>query len=246
MQYAKRDGEEERVLAEPGLKADCPTCDAPLVAKCGAINVWHWAHKGNKDCDPWSEPESEWHVNWKNCVPPESREVILGGGKHRADIRHNDRVVELQHSGISAENIAERERFYGDDMIWVFDATDHAIPYRADNTRGWDAKFSFVHKISARGWHYDQWRWKQGRRIIKNVFTDLWIDLGDNLIFHIDLERFDDRHPEWLAGVGHLHFHQNFIRDNITRGDYDFDYDRALPRNNEVYYRTLTRDEDDY
>ena len=35
----------------------------------------------------------------------------------------NDCVIELQHSAIAADEIAEREDFYGN-MVWVFDATE--------------------------------------------------------------------------------------------------------------------------
>ena len=51
------------------------------------------------------------------------REVVMGeNNEHRADVRlDNSLVIELQHSPISAEMIAERERFYGS-MIWLFDA----------------------------------------------------------------------------------------------------------------------------
>lgn len=43
--------------------------------------------------------------------------------KHIADIKNIDNVViEVQHSYLSAENIAEREKFY-DNMIWLLDGT---------------------------------------------------------------------------------------------------------------------------
>ncbi|PZO47927.1 MAG: hypothetical protein DCF15_18445, partial [Phormidesmis priestleyi] len=42
--------------------------------------------------------------------------------EHRADVRlDSGLVLELQHSSISAETIAEREQFYGF-MVWLFDA----------------------------------------------------------------------------------------------------------------------------
>jgi competence CoiA-like predicted nuclease len=28
-----------------------------MIAKCGRIYIWHWAHDGS-DCDPWHEPEA--------------------------------------------------------------------------------------------------------------------------------------------------------------------------------------------
>ncbi|MCA1782111.1 MAG: hypothetical protein ABR616_18125 [Dermatophilaceae bacterium] len=42
------------------------------------------------------------------------------------------RVFEVQHSGLSADDIRERERFYGPEMTWIWDARD---PY--ENERLW-------------------------------------------------------------------------------------------------------------
>lgn len=104
------------------LTAICPCCETRMVAHCGKVLVWHWAHENKKDCDPWHEGESEWHVGWKTRVPSNWVEVVIGS--HRADIQRPDGlVIELQHSYISAEDIAIREEFYGR-MVWLFDATD--------------------------------------------------------------------------------------------------------------------------
>jgi ssDNA-binding Zn-finger/Zn-ribbon topoisomerase 1 len=123
MQYANSlDG--LKILAEPEVQgATCPSCGANVRAKCGNHNVWHWAHIDTEDCDTWSEPEGEWHLGWKEVFPQDWREVVIG--EHRADIRTTGGlVVELQHSSITPEVVAERENFYGN-MIWIFDATDY-------------------------------------------------------------------------------------------------------------------------
>ena len=113
--YANQDG--TRTTAVPHLTATCPSCDHPVVAKCGSIVTWHWAHQARADCDPWAEPDSEWHHRWQDAAPPHQREVIIGN--HRADIVTGDgAVVELQHSTISPEEIAEREAHYGR-MWWT-------------------------------------------------------------------------------------------------------------------------------
>ena len=70
---------------------------------------------------------SEWHRAWQNCFPAECREVVVqsGGVKHVADVLINKTVIEFQHSPITAEEIAERNRFYiecGYKVVWVFDA----------------------------------------------------------------------------------------------------------------------------
>jgi len=108
---------DERILAEPKSKAKCPICNDEVISKCGSIKIWHWSHKANKDCDNWYEPETEWHLNWKNEFPKECQEFTMG--KHRADIRTNDRwIIELQNSSISSEDIIEREKYYKR-MIWL-------------------------------------------------------------------------------------------------------------------------------
>jgi len=102
-------------------RGTCPVCDGPVIAKCGQINTHHWAHESREDCDAWSEPIGPWHLWWQNLVHPDCMEV--GRGPHRADIVGNGGVVvELQHSPISAEDIAAREAHYGN-MVWLFDAT---------------------------------------------------------------------------------------------------------------------------
>jgi hypothetical protein len=121
MQYAILNG--DRAIPAKGLRASCPQCGGEVVAKCGSIVVHHWAHLA-ADCDPWSEPMTDWHIGWQSLVPSENREVTVGA--HRADIKLNDGlVVEIQHSPISAEEIREREKFYKN-MIWIFDARDFA------------------------------------------------------------------------------------------------------------------------
>jgi len=107
-----------RIKASPEQKAICPVCKSPVMAKCGDVNVWHWAHQVGGDCDPWSEGETQWHINWKNLFQKEWQEVVIG--QHRADIKTPTTVIELQHSPISAAEICEREIFY-DNMIWLFD-----------------------------------------------------------------------------------------------------------------------------
>jgi len=115
MLWAIKDG--DRILATPKQKAICPLCKDEVISKCGNIKIWHWSHKSNKDCDDWYEPESKWHLDWKNEFPKEQTEVSIG--KHRADIINSNKVIiELQNSIISSENIIEREMFYKN-MIWL-------------------------------------------------------------------------------------------------------------------------------
>ena len=111
-----------RAEAAPGLQGTCPACGHPVRPRCGQVRIWHWAHHAHADCDPWSEPMTEWHLGWQRAVPPERREVVMG--PHRADIvTVSGGVVEIQHSPIPADVIGERETFYGDRMLWIFNCT---------------------------------------------------------------------------------------------------------------------------
>jgi len=122
-----QDGDGKRIKAMPAASAVCPLCFTEMIPKCGEIKVWHWAHR-RKDCDGWSDGETEWHLFWKSLMPPENVEVIIerDGIKHRADIvTRSGMVVELQHSSMSVDEIAEREQFYGN-MAWLFDVRRQA------------------------------------------------------------------------------------------------------------------------
>src|SRR5262245_27498151 len=120
MKYANVDG--KRREAQPGHSAKCPDCGAAMTAKCGRYRVWHWAHQGRRNCDPWSEPETEWHRFWKNQFPEhcqEVRHIAKDGEIHRADVKTEfDVVLEFQHSPLSEVERVSREQFYGN-MIWV-------------------------------------------------------------------------------------------------------------------------------
>lgn len=114
-----------KVEATPKAKGICSNCRSELIARCGRVKVWHWAHKGFPPCDPWWEAETKWHRNWKSCFPKEWQEVShvdpVTGEKHIADVKTPfGLVIEFQHSPIKPEECASRERFYKK-MIWVVD-----------------------------------------------------------------------------------------------------------------------------
>lgn len=113
-----------RSAPSQGLRADCPVCARTVIAKCGEQRVHHWAHLGQRTCDQWWEPETEWHRAWKRKFPGAWHEYIMhenNGEKHIADVRTPDGVVvEFQHSHLRDEERSARERFYRD-MVWVVD-----------------------------------------------------------------------------------------------------------------------------
>lgn len=115
---------QERVDAFPGGKGQCPECGAPMIAKCGPRVMYHWAHHGRKNCDPWWENETDWHRQWKNLYPVECREishVAVDGEIHRADVKTPTGIVlEIQHSAMTDAERISREVFYKN-LVWVID-----------------------------------------------------------------------------------------------------------------------------
>lgn len=113
---------EVRREPHPGLTGLCTLCRSPMVAKCGNVRIWHWAHYGVRNCDPWWENETEWHRNWKGHFPPDWQEVehrSETGERHRADVKTDrGRVFEFQYSHLDPEERRAREVFYGK-MIWI-------------------------------------------------------------------------------------------------------------------------------
>lgn len=118
------DGEPRR--AQPGLRGTCPACETPMLAKCGQIVIWHWAHASLESCDPWRTGETEWHLRWKAWFHELGAEIEVPirrhGELHIADVRCGDLVVELAGGYPPADQIGEREAFYGN-MWWLYNAT---------------------------------------------------------------------------------------------------------------------------
>ena len=205
MMYA--DTASGRAEASPGLEGTCPSCGHPCRPKCGQLVIWHWAHHARADCDPWSEPMTEWHLGWQRVVPPERREVVMG--PHRADIvTASGGVVEIQHSPISVEVITEREEFYGERMAWIFDATQAAITVTAVSPVVVNRPCGCVNEQCAKIWlrpgtvcicghegcrgymEPRRWepsaevrfRWKYARRSLSACRRPVFLDLGDGTV----------------------------------------------------------------
>lgn len=118
--------DQQRQEAQPKLSGQCPACGHPMVARCGEVRVWHWAHQGERACDPWWESETEWHRNWKGQFPVAWQEVVHKaetGERHIADVK-TDRgwVIEFQHSYLQPQERRSRDAFYPK-LIWVVDGT---------------------------------------------------------------------------------------------------------------------------
>jgi len=178
-----------------------------MIAKCGKIMIWHWAHESLDHCDPWRQGETAWHLGWKAKFPKEfaERQIIRDGKKHIADILlPNGKVIEFQHSPISSEEIAERESFYKN-ILWVFDATD-----AAENGR-----FQMYEKDG-----YWTFRWKAPRKTIRRCRLPIYIDIGDGQMFEIRkiytaTESYNPDRPRPWFGWGKLTYEDLFLKQHM-------------------------------
>lgn len=137
MQYALVNNKKKK--AEPNLKGTCRHCRGAVHSKCGEINIWHWAHISIENCDSWHEPETQWHLDWKDRFGEEFSEIsiIQGDERHIADVKtKNGIVIEFQNSAITPDTIKERELFYGGKMIWVINGE-----HFKENFRFWDNEY---------------------------------------------------------------------------------------------------------
>jgi hypothetical protein len=121
----------QRSKPQPGLRGACPGCGGEMLSKCGEKLLWHWAHR-IAECSYLSEPETEWHMDWKSRFPTECQEVAVDD--HRADVKGARAVLEVQHSSIGSAAIRDREECYGE-MLWVLDAVRFGGTGFADDVR---------------------------------------------------------------------------------------------------------------
>ena len=146
--------------ATPRARSLCPSCGGALIAKCGRVVTWHWAHEA-ADCDPWSEPESAWHIGWKRHFAARGARIEVVMGPHRADVvTASGHIIELQAGYLSVDEIAEREAFYGEALTWL---------YRCH----WTERLHF----GPRGF----W-WKHGAKAMTTHRRPVFWDLGDELV----------------------------------------------------------------
>jgi competence CoiA-like predicted nuclease len=128
----------KRMSPVPGGRGGCPFCKSEVIAKCGEIKTWHWAHKSLITCDSWGEPEGDWHYEWKKLAGLNNTEITIekDGKRHRADIIIDGLVIELQHSPLPVPEVREREEFYGN-MIWVLDGETALLERSPDPVERW-------------------------------------------------------------------------------------------------------------
>jgi hypothetical protein len=194
--FVARDERGQPIGARRGVQATCPLCHEPVRPKCGQLVAWHFAHHAGEDCDSWSEGETPWHRQWKETVPIDRREVVMGA--HRADIVAADRtVVELQHSPIGPQEIAARELHYRR-MVWVFDVED---PFEQER---------LVVNYGKRGWQdpFRTFTWKHCRTSLATCQRPIYLDWGG-----AELLKVRSLHHEFKfwGGYGFLEDRDEFV-----------------------------------
>jgi hypothetical protein len=176
-----------RAWAAPRGRGSCPDCRRPVLAKCGPIVAWHWAHLPGEPCPFEHEPETEWHRAWKSLFPLELVERHVGG--RRVDVLLRDRTaVEFQHSGISAAEIRRREQATGR-MLWVFDVRDAAAEERLE-----------LRHQDGRGDGYRTFRWRHPRKTVAACVRRVLLDLGPGPVGEAPLLSLGRIYPDAPCG----------------------------------------------
>ena len=171
MKYALNE-QGDRIEATPGARARCACCDSEVIAKCGDVNVDHWAHRHGEACDPWVETENDWARRWKNAFPQEWVEqvVVRGGKRHFVDVAHPDGIyLFLRSKTLDKDTVRKREDFFGaTNCVWLFDATegDFDIRPQMKGRRLESPKLKV------------KFRWKQAKKRVVYPKGYTYVDLG--------------------------------------------------------------------
>jgi len=182
----------QRVSAKPEVVAFCQNCGEEVVAKCGEINIWHFAHKTTNDCFG-GEGESLWHEYWKGMFPEECRE-FLRYDKYLeykiADVAYCEIVLEYQTNLPDVDEIEFRQEFWQDlgyKFKWVIKNNDQF--------------FKHLKKISVED-VYNVYKFKRPIKKFAYLNTPFYIDLENGFlikIFKVIVENYGTYiHGKWI------------------------------------------------
>lgn len=219
----------------PSARGICPQCGKKVFSKCGEINIWHWSHFKDENCETWSEPESFWHKHWKMTFGKDNSEIVIekDGKKHRADILTNERVViELQNSPIKSSVIKAREDFYGCRMLWVINGLDFKENFIVTTNKRLD--YTSIQKLDQYNFKKDQkpklhWLleekfiWNYARKSWREVKNPAFIDFGGESLF-------------WVKdGMGWKHGRGNYVSKEKFIKKYGGNYDYFCQKTDHTY-----------
>lgn len=135
------------------------------VVACVGKYRQYWKYLGEKPNLPNGyEPETEWHAAWKLGIIDDACEVICGENReHRADIKTEKYVIEIQKSPIDGWAVVERNNFYtnltGARLIWIVNIEKPWKEKRINTFKDasckngkfiidWKYKWKWVHEMS--------------------------------------------------------------------------------------------------
>jgi len=152
------------------------------VKACKGHYMQYWKYEDDKPTLPSGyENETEWHAAWKACVKDECCEVVCGSNsEHRADIKTDEYVIEIQNSSIPYEAVKERTKFYSEitsrRIIWIVNA------YKAWRNKHITLEKSPNSKMLVVTWKYPK---KWAKDICNSTDTHVYLDISpkaNNLI----------------------------------------------------------------
>jgi competence CoiA-like predicted nuclease len=185
MLYAQSSETSTLVGATKGISdtLTCPMCHEPVIARCGQIKVWHFAHKVDSSCEMSRYGMTEWHYDWQMQFPEHEREIIIthNGVTHRADVIHEHpfgkRVFEFQRKMMPLDEMIERENFWmnqGYIFFWVFDCTK-----KNDNNELW------FQLLRAKEGNDTTFKWRFAPPTVVGLRGQKLCDLGDGRVINI-------------------------------------------------------------
>ena len=191
---------------ETGQRAIDPYTKTEVISAVGEFNVPHWRLKSTVDYDSWSEPVGPWHIKWQKFFRDKYNaklEVIMydkeTGEKHIADVvLPNGIIIEIQHSPIKVEEIEDRERFYGNNMIWFLDI---------------DTMFN---EIGIFGIHSERYLSVNNRRkFIEKITRPIFIEHKD--MIYMNYNNINDYYPVFdIKDNSYLIFNSDDLKNRLT------------------------------
>jgi hypothetical protein len=195
----------ERALATKEIRrAACADCTTPMIAKCGDVKVWHWAHASEQPGCP-SAGESEWHLQWKATGLEGTQEIAVGS--RRADVlAPGGYAVEFQASSMSGAEVLAREKDWKRKLIWIFDV-------RQQYANG--QIVLRTHPDRKPGDAYRNVTYSYPLERVKVATCRVLLDLDGERLLYVG-KWFDGRRP--LQGYGWL-VSRDWVQINVVRGD---------------------------
>jgi len=242
----------------PNIEYYCPLCKSRLIRKMGEINIHHFAHVKNSNCDPWYDAMSEWHRRWQSIFPKENQEVILSNeySKHISDVCLKDTVIEFQHSSIPLKDLNERNEFYlstRKHLVWVVDCFGKDISIVTNDTRyiyrdqiNAEARLTITKPIPL--------TWKYRRRTYDELYktpnVKLYLHINEYHIIEVTkindwvgLQDFEGRLltiDEFLISLGRYNYGEVYLSNGMFNGYNEkfrrqYDVDKWLSAQREAF-----------